>query len=193
MTAQKNSIQTGQIIYYVASSLDGYISGKNDDISQFILQGEGVEKYQSDIAKLGTVLMGRKTYEFGYQYGLEPGQPAYPNMENYIFSDSLKVDTLSDKVHIEKMNIQRIREIKNCSTSDIYLCGGGQFAGWLLENGLIDQLKIKLNPIILGEGTRLFGNSTAKAYWNLLEKESFNDGLEILTYEAKANPSALSL
>ncbi|MDC6365526.1 MULTISPECIES: dihydrofolate reductase family protein [Flavobacteriaceae] len=185
MTIQKNGIQTRDIIYYVASSLDGYISGKNDDISQFILQGEGVAKYQSDIAELDTVIMGRKTYEFGYQYGLEPGQPAYPNMEHHIFSDSLKVDTLSERVHIEKMNIQRVKEIKNNSKSDIYLCGGGQFAGWLLENGLIDQLKLKLNPIILGEGTKLFGSSTAKAHWNLMKKESFDDGLQILTYDIK--------
>lgn len=174
-----------KIIYYVASSLDGYIAGENDDISKFILQGEGVEKYQSDLASFLTVIMGRKTYEFGFQYGLEPGQPAYPNMEHHIFSNSLKIDNLSETVKIEKLSIEKVNEIRQNAKTDIYLCGGGQFAGWLLENGLIDQLKLKLNPIVLGSGTRLFGSSTANESWELTEKESFSDGLQILTYKKK--------
>ena len=95
-----------KIIYYVASSLDRYIAGRNDDISKFILQGEGVEKYQSDLANFGTVIMGRKTYEFGFQYGLELGQPAYPNMGHHIFSNSLKLNNLSESVKTEKVSVK---------------------------------------------------------------------------------------
>lgn len=174
-----------KIIYYVASSLDGYIAGKNDDISKFILQGEGVEKYQSDLASFRTVIMGRKTYEFGFQYGLEPGQPAYPNMEHHIFSDSLKIDNLSESVKIENLSVDKVNEIRQNAKTNIYLCGGGEFAGWLLENGLIDQLKLKLNPVVLGSGTKLFGSSTASESWDLTDRESFSDGLQILTYDKK--------
>lgn len=109
-----------KIIYYVASSLDGFIAGKNDDISQFIMQRDGVEKYQSDLGNFGIVIMGRKTYEFGYQYGLEPGQPAYPNMEHHIFSNSLKIDKLSEAVKIEKLNTGRVNEIRQNAKTDIY-------------------------------------------------------------------------
>jgi len=174
-----------RIIYYVASSLDGYISGENGDISKFILQGEGVEKYQSDLANFETVIMGRKTYEFGFQYGLEPGQPVYPNMEHHIFSKSLKIDKLSEAVTIEELRIDKVKEIRKNAKTDIYLCGGGQLAGWLLENGLIDQLKLKLNPIVLGNGTKLFGSSIASENWELIDKESFSDGLQILSYDRK--------
>ncbi len=176
-----------KIIYYVASSLDGYIAGKNGDISQFIMQGEGVEKYQSDLAKFDTVIMGRKTYEFGYQFGLVPGQPAYPNMKHYIFSNSLVIDNLSEVVKIENLAIEKVKEIQKNAKTDIYLCGGGQFAGWLLENNLIDQLKLKLNPVVLGSGTKLFGTSSANGNWKLTDKESFSDGLQILTYDKKTN------
>ena len=163
-----------KIIYYVASSLDGFIAGKNDDISQFIQKGKGVEKYLADLSR---------TYEFGFQYGIQPGQPAYPNMEHHIFSESMEIENLDDSVHIEKGSIDRVKEIKANATTDIYLCGGGKFAGWLLENGLVDQLKLKLNPIILGDGIPLFGNSKTTANWTLIESESFDDGLLILTYE----------
>jgi len=174
-----------KIVYYVASSLDGYIAGQNDDISQFILQGEGVEKYQSDLTNFETVIMGRKTYEFGYQFGLKPGQPAYPNMKHYIFSNLLKIDNLSETVEIKALSVENINEIRQNSKTDIYLCGGGELAGWLLENNLIDQLKLKLNPIVIGSGTKLFGASTANESWELIDRELFSDGLQILTYDRK--------
>ena len=60
-----------KIIYYVASSIDGFIAGLNDDISDFVAGGLGVEKYLSDLQSFKTVIMGRRTYEFVYQEGLE--------------------------------------------------------------------------------------------------------------------------
>jgi len=115
-----------KIVYYVATSLDGYIAGKNGDISQFLMQGKGVDKYQADLLNFGTVIMGRKTYEFGYQYGLVPGQPAYPHMKHHIFSTTLKIDKLSEMVKIERGGLDRINEIQQNTETDIYLCGGGQ-------------------------------------------------------------------
>lgn len=173
-----------KIVYYVATSLDGYIAGPNEDISLFIYQGNGVEQYQKDLHDFSTVIMGRKTYEFGYQYGLKPGQPAYPHMEHHVFSESLKFsEEIHPQVHLEPKSPDRIREIRDQSPTDVYLCGGGVFAGWLLENNLIDRLKIKLNPILLGEGTRLFGDAKTKIKWELVDHSSFEEGLQILTYE----------
>ncbi len=172
-----------RIIYYVASSLDGYIAGPEDDISYFATGGNGVDQYLSDLQNFKTVIMGRRTYEFGYKYGIEPGQPAYAHMEHYIFSDSIKIEKLADSVHIESKSIDRIKEIKETSETDVYLCGGGLFAGWLFENRLIDQLKLKLNPIILGDGIKLFGNSRRKAKWKLIESETYVRGLKIITYD----------
>ena len=117
-----------RIIYYVATSIDGFIAGENDDISDFAVSGKGVDKYLADLQNFKTVIMGRRTYEFGYQFGLEPGMPAYPHMEHFIFSDSLKIEKLAKTVHIEEKSIDRIKEIKESSQSDIYLCGGGEFA-----------------------------------------------------------------
>jgi dihydrofolate reductase len=169
-----------KIIYYVATSLDGYISGPNDDVSMFSQESDGIKQYLSDLQDFQTVIMGRKTYEFGYQYGIQPGQPAYPHMEHYIFSDHLEIQDTADSVHIEKLSLDRIRALKETSKTDIYLCGGGQFAGWLLENKLIDILKIKLNPIILGEGVQLFGGSSQACKWLLVDRKSYSHGLEII-------------
>ncbi len=171
-----------KIVYYVAVSADGFIAGPGDDISEFAQQGPGVEKYQRDLQQFDTVIMGRRTYEFGYQYGLPPGQPAYPHMEHYLFSSTLAFEQPHEQIHVVPLERQRVLALKEQSGSAIYLCGGGAFAGWLLNQRLIDVLKIKLNPLVLGEGIRLFGTSSGKYQLTLTEKESFDEGLQILTY-----------
>lgn len=172
-----------KIVYYVATSLDGFINGPNNDVSSFVGEGNGLEKYLSDLLDFDTVIMGRKTYEFGYDYGIKPGQPAYPHMQHYIFSNSLRLKNTHDLIHIEKPSINRINEIKESSSTDVYLCGGGEFAGWLLDNGQIDVLKLKINPIILGGGVSIFGDSKTNANLKLMESRLFDKGLQIATYE----------
>ncbi len=170
------------IVYYVASSIDGFISGHNDEVSGFVASGNGVDKYLADLAKFDTVIMGRSTYEFGYKYGIQPGQPAYPHMKHYIFSDNLELQNLSPKVQVKKLALEEIENLQQQEGTDIYLCGGGQFAGWLLDNQKIDILKLKLNPLLLGEGVRLFGESTKKHTLQQIDSEGYENGLQIITY-----------
>ncbi len=174
-----------KIVYYVASSIDGFISGLNDDISGFVASGDGVDRYLSDLANYDTVIMGRSTYEFGYKYGLQPGQPAYPHMKHYIFSDNLKLENPSPQVQVKKLDINEIESLQKQAGTDIYLCGGGQLASWLLDNQKIDLLKLKLNPLILGEGIKLFGNSVKKYTLQLLDTTKYENGLQIMTYQIK--------
>ena len=176
-----------KIIYYVASSLDGFIAGPNDDISGFIQTGPGVDQYLEDLKGFDTVIMGRKTYEFGYQYGLKPGQPAYPHMQHYIFSNALILDNVAESVHVKPIDIAEIDAIQAQEGTDIYLCGGGQFAGWLLEHQKIDILKVKLNPSIIGQGIRLFGDVVSNYQLKLLDTSLYENGLQIMTYRVLYN------
>ena len=171
-----------KIIYYVASSIDGFISGLNDDFSEFVGIGNGVDKYLADLANFDTVIMGRRTYEVGYEYGLQPGQPAYPHMKHYIFSDNLKLENPSPQVEVKSLDLIEIDKLKMYKGTGIYLCGGGQFAGWLLDNKKIDTLKLKLNPLILGQGIRLFGSLNTKYNLELIETLDYENGLQIMTY-----------
>lgn len=174
-----------RIVYYVAVSIDGFISGKNQDISGFVGEGSGVEKYLSDLKQFGTVIMGRNTYEFGYKFGLEPGKLAYPHMDHFIFSESLSFENADDKLKVIDLKLSEIIKIKEEAKTDIYLCGGGIFAGWLLENELIDILKVKLNPLILGQGVKIFGDSNKKHLLNLIDSHEYENGLVFNTYEIK--------
>lgn len=174
-----------KIVYYVAISLDGFICGENEDISGFVAEGNGVQKYLDDLKDFETVIMGRKTYEFGYKFGLKPGDPAYPHMEHYIFSSSLTLEDSASNVHVREPNLKEIDSIKEHSKTDVYLCGGGVFAGWLLEHQRIDVLKVKINPLILGKGVRLFGDCQTTHRLQSIDSTVYDEGLLINSYEIK--------
>ncbi len=119
------------------------------------------------------------------QYGMEPGQPSpvYGSMEHYIFSDTLRFENPDPKVHVVPVQLEEIENIRAQSGTGIYLCGGGQLAGWLLDNKKIDVLKIKLSPLILGQGVRIFGDSKQEFKTELLDTQLYDGGLQIMTYK----------
>lgn len=174
-----------KIVYYVAISLDGYISGKDGNISGFLAEGNGVQKYLDDLQDFETVIMGKNTYEFGYKFGLKPGEPAYPHMNHFIFSESLVLENASSSIKICPLDLNEISSIRESSTTDVYLCGGGIFAGWLLDNEQVDILKLKINPLILGGGVKLFGDSKKRHELNLIDSKVYDGGLLINTYQVK--------
>lgn len=172
-----------KIVYYIASSVDGYIAGPGDNISEFVQSGDGVERYMSDLQTFDTVIMGRRTYEFGYQYGLQPGQPAYPHMDHYIFSNSLSFNNPHEQVNVCSIELETVKQLKEKNGSGIYLCGGGVFAGWLLDHQMIDVLKVKLNPFIQGDGIPLFGESKKTHQLQLTDSQLYENGLQFLSYD----------
>ena len=172
-----------KITYYVAASLDGFISGKNGDISQFVPGGNGVEQYLSDLSAFDTALMGKATYEFGYRFGLKPGRSPYPNMINYVFSTTLSFDEQDESLKVIPLSADFIRELKEQEGGPIYLCGGGKLAGWMLDHELIDILKLKLNPFVAGHGTRIFGASKKGCQASLSSTTQYEHGLQIMEFE----------
>lgn len=144
------------IHYDVATSLNGYIAGPNEDISGFPAKGDHVDAYFARLAGYDTVLMGRSTYEFGFRFGLQPGQRAYSHMHHYVFSRTLDLPADSVVEIVRDDWINRVRKLKSADGGDIYLCGGGQFAGLLMSNGLVDRLHLKVAPILLPGGVSLF-------------------------------------
>lgn len=171
------------IIYDVAVSLDGFISGVAGDISKFAHDGPVVDDYATRLGTYRSAIMGRATYEFGYEFGMKPGQNPYPHMETTIFSDTMDLPE-SVKVSVRKRpTSDHIRQLSREAEGPVYLCGGGDFAGWMLEQGLIDRVILKRAPCVLGAGTKLFGNvspaislirSNTKSYANGYLLEEFD-------------------
>ena len=171
-----------QVVYDVAATLDGFISAEGGDISAFTNEGDHVDAYLARLQTYDTVLMGRRTYEFGYAYGLRPGQRAYPHMTHYVFSRSLVLPALSDVEVVRDNWIDVIDRVRTAPGGDIYLCGGGVFASYLANHGRIDRLIVKLNPVLLGRGVPLFGALEGHVRLRLTDSTKYTSGVTLLDY-----------
>jgi dihydrofolate reductase len=173
-----------KIIYHVGTTLDNFICGEDGSIGGFLADGDHIPDYLESLKNYDTVLMGKSTYEFGYGYGLKPGMAPYPAMKNYVFSRSIAIDApIDDRLTIVRGDsISFINALKNTEGKPIYLCGGGIFASSLLDNALIDSLIIKLNPVLLGRGIRLFERSRRQVDLTLTDTKVYNSGVVLLTY-----------
>lgn len=174
------------IIYDVAVSVDGYISGPDGDISQFAQDGPVVKDYTARLATYATAIMGKRTYEFGYRFGLKPGQNPYEHMKTHVFSRSMDLsDDCAVTLH-GKSDAELFRELKHASEGPIYLCGGGAFAGSLLAMGLIDIVRLKRAPVILGRGVSLFGDIAISVALRHVVSREYEGGYLFQEFEVSA-------
>jgi len=164
------------IIYDVAVSIDGYISGPGGDISQFAQEGAVVDDYTARLETYATAIMGRATYEFGYRFGMEPGQNPYPHMKTIVFSKSLELPDSSEITVERSCDEDAVGAVRQRSSGPVYLCGGGAFAGSLLMSGLIDTLRMKRAPIVLADGVRLFGDAEISPRLEHAETRDYGGG-----------------
>ncbi|MHA3914427.1 dihydrofolate reductase family protein [Halovulum sp. GXIMD14793] len=170
------------IIYDVAVSLDGYIAASDGDFSAFPLEGDHVAAYQARLQTYDTVLMGRATYEVGYRFGLPPGAKAYPHMDHHIFSQSLSLPEGAEvQVHRDDW-LSVVDGLRQAKGGDIYLCGGGQFAGFLEQHGRIDLLRLKRAPILLGQGIPLFAGMRETKLLQLTDAKVYDSGVVYSEY-----------
>ena len=164
------------IVYDVAVSLDGYISGPGGDISLFAQDGPVVADYGARLAGYAAAIMGRRTYEFGYAFGLTPGQNPYPHLETLVISRSLEVPGDSAVTVVADEAEAAIRALKLRARGPIYLCGGGALAGWMLDRGLIDRVILKRAPCVYGAGVALFQGSAMPRALRRVELTRYDNG-----------------
>ncbi|MBZ0315051.1 MAG: dihydrofolate reductase family protein [Anaerolineae bacterium] len=178
-----------KIIYYVAASLDNYIAHADDTVTGFLpfYEGPHIPDFMADIHKFDAILMGRKTYEFGFQYGLKMGEPAYPfhPMKNYVFSRTMQFENSDQVTLVQSDEVEFVRQLKDTDGGLIWLCGGSQFAATLLDNELIDEVIVKLYPVLLGDGKRMFGDSTKSVYLDQYRAQIYPNGVAFLSYRVK--------
>ncbi|MFD6210042.1 dihydrofolate reductase family protein [Peribacillus sp. NPDC060253] len=176
-----------ELVYHVAVSLDNFIADQgivdgNINQSLFLFEGEHVPDFLSDIQQYEAVLMGRKTYEFGFHFGAKPGEPGYKGIKHYIFSNSLQFESNEEVELIQGDSVAFIENLKQQGTGKLWLCGGGELAGTLINHKLIDQLVLKVNPVIIGEGIPLFGSVKPCLKLDLVEMKQYPNSVIKSTY-----------
>lgn len=166
-----------KLIYYVAVSVDGFIAAPDGQTDFFLAEGDHMpwllETYPETIPghirgmlglqeaqprQFDTVLLGRATHQIAVNEGLASG---YPHLRQYVVThrpeDLPAEEGLSASADDPVELVQRLKA--QDSPLDIWLCGGGALAASVADE--IDEFRLKVNPVMLGEGIPLIAAGVA--------------------------------
>ncbi|HJQ71539.1 MAG TPA: dihydrofolate reductase family protein [Blastocatellia bacterium] len=169
--------------YHVATTVDGFIAHEDHTVDGFIAEGEHVIDYLESLRNdYDTVLMGRRTYEFGFQFGVTN---PYPWMKQYVLSRTMERSPDENVEVVSKDIIDFVRGLKEGTGKAIYLCGGAELAGALIAERLIDEIILKVNPVVFGSGIPLFSGPIKQTDLELTGSKVYANGVILLTYRVK--------
>lgn len=188
-----------KLVYYIASSIDGFIADETGAFDAFpaseaylhhiaahlpetlpthVRAALGIDR---DPQRFDTVLMGRATYEPAL---LAQITSPYAPLRQYVFSHTLLPSTDPAVTVLAGDPVPVVQRLKAEQThgGDIWLCGGGHLAAQLASE--IDELLIKLNPVVLGQGVPLFRGVADTRRFVLTGQEVQDGGVLWLHYTA---------
>lgn len=168
--------------YHVATTADGFIARGDGSFDCFPMEGEHVSDYLESLQSYDAVLMGRRTYEVGLRAGVTD---PYPHMKSFVFSRTMR-ESLDERVEVVSDNAAEVvRVLKGEEGGDIYLCGGADLATALFKEGLIDEVILKVNPLLLGSGVPLLHDLNRHVELELLGSKVYESGVVLLSYRVK--------
>ncbi|MEV0106170.1 dihydrofolate reductase family protein [Nocardia sp. NPDC050799] len=187
-----------KLTYYVAATIDGFIATEDGSVDFFPVGGDhgpaitaqypetlpsrvreslGITKRNENF---DTVIMGRRTHDFGVRTGT--ANP-YAHLRQFVVSTTLTTPPDPAVALIGADPVAAVAGLKRERGLGIWLCGGGELARALLPE--IDQVFLKLYPIVLGRGRPLFGTGPQlpdPACFRVITSQVFEDGVAFVKY-----------
>ncbi len=181
-----------KIILDLAVTLDGFIEGKNGEVDWCIMDEE--MGFTDFLHQIDTILYGRKSYEMWGQFTPETeNSNAEKEMwdlvhskEKYVFSKTQK-ETNHKVTFINDSIAEEIAKLKNEPGKDIWLYGGASLITTFLNLALVDELRLSVHPVVLGEGKPLFTDIKERLHLKLIETKTFSSGVVQLIYRLPNN------
>lgn len=172
-----------KVILFIAMSLDGYIADSIGGVNWLTGQTPGandMQSYNEFIKGIGTVIMGANTYH-QLVTELSPDEWMYQGLTSYVITHSQNPST--DEIKFtDKTPSELVKQLKQSTGKDIWICGGADIARQLIRDNLIDRFHISVIPTILGKGIRLFGENENEIKLQLVKTQHYN-GIVDLVYE----------
>jgi dihydrofolate reductase len=137
------------------------------------------------MSKNADLLLGRKTFEIFASYwpDHENDWPGINQVTKYVASNTLSKHSWRNTVFLKANIADQIKKIKQQDGPDLQVHGSGNFIQTLLKYDLVDEFWLKIFPITLGNGKRLFENGTIPAKFSLLEYKVSPNGVIIAYYK----------
>ena len=184
-----------KLTYFIACTVDGFIAREDGNFDFFPMTGEHlphiVAEYPETISghlrdALGVqggnrhfdaVIMGRSTYDVGLAMGITS---PYPHLRQYVVSKTMTASPNPQVQLVSTDPADLVRTLKHEAGLDIWLCGGASLAGALYRE--VDELLLKVNPVVLGTGIPLFRGVRGPANLELVDHKTFAGGVAIHRY-----------
>src|SRR5215210_2351326 len=193
----RGSLVMGRIVVTEFISLDGVVEdpGGSEDFkyggwSFEISRGDEGDGFKLDETRnTEALLLGRKTYEgFADAWPSREGEFAdlFNNMPKYVVSSTLEDPEWTNTTVLDGDLAADVSRLKEELDGDIVIHGSAQLVQGLLEHGLVDELRLMVFPVVLGAGTRLFGETSDKKKLKLTDSKTVGEGVLIQVYEAAA-------
>ena len=187
MSTSEGNATGSHITLHVVSSLDGFIARKDNNVSW--MENTGVyeagvsisaEEIAAFVKAIDCYVLGSRTYEhalvLGWPYGDTP----------VVVVTSRNLPTARESVEFYAGDLKALVDEKLAPRfRNIWLVGGAVLCQRFLELGLVDEIKLTIAPVLLGEGLRLFGSMTEQK-WKLKNVVAYNNGFVELSYSALA-------
>lgn len=153
-------------------------------------RGAEGDKFKLDEAIAAeALLLGRVTYEgFAAAWPSMEGDFAdkFNGMPKYVVSATLEDPSWSNTTVIGSDVASSIATLRAEATGELQVHGSARLVQTLIEHDLVDELRLMVFPVLLGEGKRLFGETSQKKPMRLQSSRIVGDGVAILTYEPAA-------
>lgn len=174
-------------------SVDGFISGPNGEMDWFIsITDNEFEDYAVNLMNsVDTMLFGRITYQLMESYwpaaSPENEDPriieAMNNFPKIVFSKTLNSVSWKNSRLVKSDLVEVISKLKQEPGKDMVIYGSGSIVSSLTNSGLIDDYRIFVCPVILGNGKPMFNNIKSRRNLNLVDSKTFGSGLILLHYQ----------
>jgi dihydrofolate reductase len=132
------------------------------------------------------LLLGRVTYEgFAAAWPSRDGEFAdkFNTMPKYVVSSTLEEPQWNNSTVLAGDPVEEVARLKQERDGDIVVHGSAQLVRTLVENDLVDELRLMVFPVVLGSGKRLFAETSDKKALRLIDSKIVGDGVAILTYQ----------
>ena len=175
------------VTLHVVSSLDGFVAKKDNSISWMDSSGEPYDKGVSEDSgaevfnSIDCYVLGSRTYEHALQLGWPYGEtPTLVITSRELPSSRKSVQFYSGD--LKKL----VQEILAPRYSNIWLVGGAELCQSFLKLDLVDEIRLMIAPILLGQGLSLFGNDGPEQRWNLKGVDGYKNGYVGLWYRRQS-------
>jgi dihydrofolate reductase len=189
----------GKIVISENVSLDGVIQDPAGD--EGFARGGWVGRIAAlpEVAKVAldealateALLLGRRSYNwFAARWPSRSGELAdrLNSLPKYVVSSTLEDPDWNNSTVLKGDVVSEVSKLKQEHAGEINVPGSFQLARTLIEHDLVDELRLKIFPVVLGAGERLFGETSDKKPMRLVDTMTVGDGVAILTYQPVRDP-----